>query len=105
MDVKLEDAHLRRCLQVFREPIDFSVEASVPKKREFEETIKTKIESYKHLIYGEEDLSIVNKVLEQVAKKRTKEEKAPDTPDSSKKRYAPFTHPVLVFEQEMQSSL
>lgn len=78
---------MRRCLQVFREPIDFSVEASVPKKREFEETIKNKIDTYKHLIYGEEDLSIVNKVLEQVAKKRIKEEKSAET-DSTKKRYA-----------------
>ena len=59
----------------------------MPKKREFEETIKEKIETYKHLIYGEQDQSIVDKVLEQVAKKRMKEEKTPET-DSSKKRYA-----------------
>lgn len=69
----------------------------MPKKREFEETIKGKIDTYKHLIYGEEDMSIVTKVLEQVAKKRAKEEKAPDTPDSTKKRYAIHIFFVLLF--------
>lgn len=65
----------------------------MPKKREFEETIKNKIESYKHLIYGEEDLNIVNKVLEQVTKKKLKEEKTAESDATTKKRYVDrFVH-------------
>lgn len=73
-------------MQVFREPIDFSVEASVPKRREFEETIKGRIDSYKHLIYGDDDMAIVNKVLEQVARRKSVKDKE-EKPSDGKKRY------------------
>jgi len=71
---KLEDAHLRKCLQVFREPIDFSLEAAVPVPKPFAETISNRIEAHKTLI-EEPEMAIINKVFELVSKKKAAKKK------------------------------
>ena len=74
MREKLEDAHLRKCLQVFREPIDFSLEAAVPVPKPFAETISNRIEAHKTLI-EEPEMAIINKVFELVSKKKAAKKK------------------------------
>jgi hypothetical protein len=69
---KLEDVHLRKSLQVFREPIDFSVEACVPEPKPFHVAIEDKIQANADFVYGEGELGIVQKVRELVQQKRKK---------------------------------
>jgi len=66
---KLEDGHLRKCLQVFREAIDFSLEAAVPVPKHFTETIANRIDSHRTLI-EESEMPIITHVLELVSKKK-----------------------------------
>lgn len=88
---------MRKSLQVFREPIDFSVEACVPIHKPFHTTIEERIQVRYHLlrgtnvfltllpfsqansefIYGEEELGIVQRVREVVQKKKRKITKLP----------------------------
>lgn len=67
---KLEDDFLRRSLQAFREPIDFSLEAAVPVPKPFAETISNRIETHKSLI-EESEMHIIQRVFELVTKKKS----------------------------------
>jgi len=67
VDKKQPNVYLRKCLNMFREPLDFSVEASVPKPRVFSETIEKLINQHKTFVMGEDE-SLTKKVLELVSK-------------------------------------
>jgi len=79
---KLEDEHLRKSLQAFREPIDFSLEAAVPVPKPFAETISNRIDTHKTLI-EESEMHIIQRVFELVTKRKNakKAEKGKDKGD------------------------
>eukprot|EP01083_Nonionella_stella_P030773 84290_1 len=53
---------VRRALDVFRETIDFSLEAAVPVPRLFSETIGMKVDEHKEFILNKEERGVVAKV-------------------------------------------
>jgi hypothetical protein len=59
---KLDDPLLRKCSAVFREPIDFSVEGSVPKPRIFNETIRARVEENKEFILTPADWKTIDHI-------------------------------------------
>eukprot|EP00475_Leptophrys_vorax_P011553 TRINITY_DN18110_c0_g1_i1.p1 TRINITY_DN18110_c0_g1~~TRINITY_DN18110_c0_g1_i1.p1 ORF type:complete len:972 (-),score=250.87 TRINITY_DN18110_c0_g1_i1:49-2586(-) len=59
MSETCQDLHLLKCLEVFREPIDFSVEACVPNPVPFADLIKNRIEHHSQFILTEEERKIV----------------------------------------------
>eukprot|EP01087_Luapelamoeba_hula_P004848 TRINITY_DN1482_c0_g1_i1.p1 TRINITY_DN1482_c0_g1~~TRINITY_DN1482_c0_g1_i1.p1 ORF type:complete len:4317 (-),score=602.49 TRINITY_DN1482_c0_g1_i1:51-13001(-) len=75
ISAKLEDPVLRRSIQVFREAIDFSLEAGVPVPTAFDESITNRIGANTSLIETEAEWAIINHVRELVSMQKSKQGK------------------------------
>jgi hypothetical protein len=63
---KLGDSYLLKCLDIFREPIDFSVEACVPSPVSFPELIQRKIDAHINFIITSKEREIVSTIQKSV---------------------------------------
>ena len=60
------DPHLTKAINIFREPIDFSLEAAVPEPSIFYQSLQKKIDDNKDFIYEQEELNSVNSIVQLV---------------------------------------